>query len=328
MIDAIAVVGPTASGKTELSLKLAEKLNTEIISADSMQFYQGMEIGTSAPSPQERKKVPHHFVAFVPPDFEMNAGYYQDIARKEIQRIQSYGKIPIIVGGSGLYISAVTDGLFEGPGKNEEIRKKIKLEIETYGIENVYQKLLSIDPHYAKKLTSKNDIVRIVRALEVYELTGKPYSEWHKEHKEKAEPLSVLFVAINWDRNILYERINLRVHEMIKSGWIEEVIELIEKGYEKDIYRLKALGYRELIEFIRGNQSLEQAIENIKLHHRHYARRQIIWFRSDKRVKWFNASTSNDLENIVNEIIREIESCELTVNIKEKDKCFLFRLMK
>ncbi len=324
MIDAVTVVGPTASGKTELSLKLAEKLNTEIISADSMQFYIGMEIGTSAPPPEIRKKVPHHFIAFVPPDFEMNAGYYQTIARNEIKRIKSLGKIPIIVGGSGLYISAVIDGLFEGPAKNEKIREKIKNEIKTYGIEHIFKKLQSIDPYYAEKLTSKNDVVRIVRALEVYELTGKPYSEWHKEHREIAEPLSAILIAINWDRNSLYERINSRVKEMLRNGWIEEVIKLIENGYEKDIYRLKALGYRELIEYIRGKQNLEQAIKNIQLYHRRYAKRQIIWFRSDKRVKWFNVIDTKDFDNIVNEVLKEIENPQSSVNLN-KGKCFLFR---
>lgn len=327
MIDAIAVVGPTGSGKTELSIRLAEALKSEIISVDSMQFYKGMEIGTSAPPLELRKKVPHHFIAFVPPNFEMSAGYFQNIARKEIERIKSVGKIPILVGGSGLYISAVIDGLFEGPAKCESIRRKIKEEIKTYGVEIVFQRLKQIDPEYAEKLTSPYDVIRIIRALEVFELTGKPYSEWHKAHRYNAKPLNVYLVGIHWEREVLYKRINLRVYEMIRKGWIEEVLTIIEHGYELDIYRLKALGYKELLEYIRGTLTLERAIENIKLHHRHYAKRQLTWFHSDKRIKWFNLQSENDFEKIVKEILAELDNYEPR-NIANKEKCFLFRHSK
>ncbi|MCX8064252.1 MAG: tRNA (adenosine(37)-N6)-dimethylallyltransferase MiaA [Candidatus Hydrogenedentes bacterium] len=324
MIDAIAVVGPTGSGKTDLSIKLAEKLKTEIISVDSMQFYKGMEIGTSAPPLEIRKTVPHHFVAFVPPDFEMSAGYFQNIARREIERIKEKGKMPIIVGGSGLYLSAVIDGLFKGPGRCEEIRDKIKEEIRRYGIEEIFNRLKGIDPLYAERLTSPRDVVRLVRALEVFELTGKSYSQWHKEHQSTAKPLNVFIVGINWERETLYERINLRVHEMIKKGWIEELLLLLERGYEKDIYRLKALGYRELLKFIRGDHNLHTAIENIKLHHRHYAKRQMIWFRADKRVKWFYVKSENEFEKISEEVLIELDNLASDA-LNKNEKCFLFR---
>lgn len=323
-MDAIAVVGPTASGKTALSIRLAEELKSEIISADSMQFYKGMEIGTAVPPLEVRERIPHHFLAFVPPDFHMNAGIFQDLARKELKRIKSEGKIPIIVGGSGLYISALIDGLFDGPASSEEIRKKLKKQLQEEGAESLAMKLKEIDPIYFSKLTSSNDMVRIVRALEVYELTGIPFSEWHRQHQQQAEPFHVFQIALNWERDILYERINTRVDEMIKSGWIEEVKELLDKGYEKDIYRLKALGYKEIVCFINGKQDISETINNIKLYHRRYAKRQITWFRSDKRVNWIPADPQMTIDNFLDSTFQQIELFQKK-NTSELLPCFLFR---
>ena len=323
-MDAIAVVGPTASGKTALSIRLAEEFNSEIISSDSMQFYQGMEIGTAVPSTEIRKRIPHHFLAFVPPDFRMNAGIFQELARRELNRIKNEGKVPIIVGGSGLYISALIDGLFEGPASSDDIRKKLKKQLVEQGPEHLVKILKDVDPVYFSKLTSPNDIVRVIRALEVYELTGIPFSEWHRQHQQQAQPLNVLQIAINWERDILYERINNRVDEMFKEGWIDEVKILLEKGYEKDIYRLKALGYREIVYFLRGMQDISTTMCNIKLHHRRYAKRQITWFRSDKRVNWIDATPDKSINDLLDTIYLLIENFNKN-NLSEIHRCFLFR---
>ncbi len=323
-MDAIAVVGPTASGKTALSIQLAEEFISEIISADSMQFYQGMEIGTAVPPIEIREKIHHHFLVFVPPDFRMNAGLFQSLARKELERIKKQGKIPIIVGGSGLYISALIDGLFEGPASSDEIRKKLKNELQKYGPEYLIKKLKDIDPIYFSKLTSPNDIVRVIRALEVFELTGISFSEWHKQHQQHAQPLHVLQIAINWERDTLYNRINNRVDEMIKNGWIEEVRALLDNGYEKDIYRLKALGYREIVYFLKGKQDLSTTIDNIKLYHRRYAKRQITWFRSDKRVNWIYSETEKAIDNLTKTVHKLINDFSNNTTLKT-EHCFLFR---
>lgn len=323
-MDAIAVVGPTASGKTSLSIRLAEEFKSEVISADSMQFYQGMEIGTAVPALEKRKGIPHHFLAFVPPYFHMNAGIFQELARKELSRVKKEGKLPIIVGGSGLYISALIDGLFEGPASSEEIRKKLKKHLAEHGPEYLIKILKDVDPVYFSKLTSPNDIVRVIRALEVYELTGTPFSEWHKQHQQQAQPLNVLQIAINWERDILYERINNRVDEMIKDGWIDEVKNLLEKGYEKDIHRLKALGYREIVYFLKGTQDISTTVCNIKLHHRRYAKRQITWFRSDKRVNWIDATPNKSINDLLDSIYPLIKNFNKN-NISEIHRCFLFR---
>ncbi|HOK08184.1 MAG TPA: tRNA (adenosine(37)-N6)-dimethylallyltransferase MiaA [Candidatus Hydrogenedens sp.] len=324
-MDAIAIVGPTASGKTDFAVRLAEKLNTEIISADSMQFYKGMEIGTAVPPIEIRNKIPHHFIAFVPPNYEMNAGIFQQLARKEIIRLKGEGKIPILVGGSGLYLSALIDGLFEGPGRSEKIRKKIREELLYKGAEALFNKLKGVDPTYATRLTSPNDIVRVIRALEVYELTGIPFSEWHRKHFEKAKPLYVLQLAIQWERELLYERINHRVEKMIKEGWIQEVEQLLNEGYEHDIYRLKALGYREIVNYLKGEQNLKEAIEHTKQHHRRYAKKQLTWFRADKRIVWYQMNKTLKEEDLLNWAVQQVDQFYNNNSFYKEQPCFLFR---
>ncbi len=228
------------------------------------------------------------------------------------------------MGGSGLYISALIDGLFEGPSSSDEVRKNIKKKLQEQGPEYLAKRLKDIDPVYFSRLTSSNDIVRIIRALEVYELTGIPFSEWHKKHQQQAKPLNVLQIALNWERDTLYERINIRVDEMIKSGWVEEVKELLDKGYEKDIHRLKALGYREIVYFLKGKQNIDETIDNIKLYHRRYAKRQITWFRSDKRVHWIKVNPEEKFEKILNSVYRLIEEFYQNTT-SEIHPCFLFR---
>jgi tRNA dimethylallyltransferase len=285
----IAVVGPTASGKTALAIALAEHLGTEIISADAMQFYRGMEIGTAAPTPAERARVPHHFVSFLDPGQLMAAGAYESLARERIAALHAQGKPVVVVGGSGLYLSALIDGLFHGPKRQPEIREHLKAEAREKGNAYLFARLQEADPDYAASLSSENDLVRIIRALEVCETTGQPFTRLHREHRDQAEPMDALFVALEWDRAQLYERINRRVDRMVEYGWVDEVRTLIDQGYGPHLERLKALGYREIAAHLRGEQSLEAAMEATKMHHRRYAKRQISWFCADARVHWIPA---------------------------------------
>ena len=282
----ISVVGPTASGKTSLAIALALRYNAEILSADSMQFYRGMEIGTAAPTQREQNLVPHHFVSCLNPDESMAAGRYQALGRACLATLAKQDKHAVVVGGSGLYINALIDGLFEGPARDDHIRARLQHEAETQGNEALLVRLHSIDPDYAARLGSANDLVRIVRALEVYEITGTPYSELHRLHQKEGEVLEAQFFALNWDRDVLYERINSRVDAMISAGWVEEVRALIEAGHGAQLERLKALGFREIAAHLRDEQGLEEAIEATKMHHRRYAKRQLTWFRGDKRIHW------------------------------------------
>lgn len=290
MRPVLAVVGPTASGKTRLSLELAERLNGEIVSADAMQVYRGMEIGTAAPTPEERARAPHHLVSFLSPDTLMAAGRFQKEARECIRDIQARGRAPLVVGGSGLYVRALLDGLFEGPGRDEALRAWLREEANTLGNAALMARLRDVDPDYAAMLSSENDVVRVVRALEVHALTGIPYSRLHAAHRERPDRIPALRIGVAPPRDVLYDRINRRVDEMIAAGWVEEVRALLSAGHEGHLERIKALGYREIAAHLRGEQSLEEAVEAVKRHHRRYARRQLSWFRADKRVVWLDPS--------------------------------------
>lgn len=289
-VPLIAVVGPTGSGKSALALALAEELGSEIVSVDSMQFYEGMEIGTAAPSLADRQRVPHHFVGFLQPDDEIAAGTYQETARERITLINRGGKTAVAAGGSGMYVSALIDGIFDGPGGDPAIRARLEAEAEAAGNEHMLERLRTVDPAYAAGLTSANDRVRIVRALEVYEIAGRPYSVLHREHRLRAESLPALQFALRYDnRQDLYDRINQRVCQMVDDGWVDEVMRLLDEGYGEQIQRLKALGYREIVAYLRGKQTLNEAISATQMHHRRYAKRQLTWFRADPRIHWLPA---------------------------------------
>ena len=304
MSRAIAVVGPTASGKTRLAVTLAKRLDTEILSADSMQFYRGMEIGTAAPTLEEQAGIRHHFVGFLPPDADMAAGKYERLAREVASALLHRDRVPVVVGGSGLYVSAFIDGLFEGPARDQDVRDRIRARVREIGNARMLEELRAVDPDYAGLLSSENDLVRIVRALEVYEVTGRPFSEWHREHRAHRASWRVTQVALRWDREALYERINRRVGEMIDAGWVEETRRLLDAGHGRDIERLKALGYREIAAFLRGERSLEEALEATRQYHRRYAKRQISWFNADKRVHWLDCGELPDIEALADETLR------------------------
>ncbi len=289
-VPLIAVVGPTGSGKSSLGLALAAEQGAEIISVDSMQFYSGMEIGTAAPSLDDCARVPHHFVGFLEPDEEITAGTYQDMARARLALLREESVPAVAVGGSGMYVSALIDGIFDGPGEDPAIRERLQADAERLGKEYLLERVREVDPDYAQRITSSNDLVRIVRALEVYELTGRPYSELHREHRARTPSLPCFQFALDYpNRQDLYDRINRRVLQMIDDGWVAEVQELLDRGYGPQIERLKALGFREIAAHLRGEKSLDEAIVAAQLHHRRYAKRQLTWFRADPRIHWLKA---------------------------------------
>jgi tRNA dimethylallyltransferase len=284
-IRVAAVVGPTASGKTALSIELAKRLDTEIISADSMQFYRGMEIGTAAPTAAERASVPHHFVSFLEPHQLYSAGAFAKDAMDVVERLNAQGKVAVVAGGSGLYVSALVDGLFDGPARNEAIRERLHREAEFHGPAPLYERLQEVDPHYAQ-IVLPHDLRRIVRGLEVYEITGQPISHLHQLHQREKRPIRSIFAGIEYPRDVLYARIDERVDRMIADGLADEVQRLLDSGYGCAISRLKSLGYRELAAYLRGEQTLDAAIEQMKMHTRRFAKRQLSWYRGDERVRW------------------------------------------
>ncbi len=301
----IAIVGPTAVGKTAVGIKVAEELNGEIISADSRQIYRGMEIGTGAPSPEELSKIKHHFIAEVDPDEWISAGEFARRAHTRFDDIMNRGKTPIVVGGSGLYVKALINGLAPIPPPDEETRKQIKVEIDTHGIAKLLDELKSVDPTYAHKV-SVADKKRLIRALEVYRLTGKPFSEWHQPIEPWCEPL---MFGLCRPREELCDIIAKRVRKMIDDGWIEELKQFQgEYGEALPKTVTEALGYRELAEFLQSDSAdINDTIERIVIVTRQFAKRQMTWFRADERILWKEATGNKASEKWTEWILSKLD---------------------
>lgn len=286
-IPILVIVGPTAVGKTRIAIELAKELNGEIISADSRQIYKGMDIGTAKPSKDEQAAVKHHMLNVVEPDEHFSVGEYKRNAEKIIEGIWQRKRLPIIAGGTGLYIRAVIDGLWEGPKADYELRDKLKKEEETFGKGYLYKKLKEVDPETAEK-TKPNDLVRIVRSLEVYYKEGKTISHFHRLHGFQEKNYNIMFIGLTMDRGRLYKKIEERVDEMINSGLIDEVKALLKKEYNENISSMTGVGYRQAIGYLKGDYNLEEAVRLIKRNTKRYAKRQYTWFNKDKRIEWSN----------------------------------------
>jgi tRNA dimethylallyltransferase len=287
----IFLVGPTAIGKTEAAVYVAKKLKAEIISCDSMQIYKGMDIGTAKPSLEERQKIPHHLIDIVTPDQPFSVSDFIDLAHRAIKEIKDRKKTPIMVGGTGLYLWAFLEGYdFPITPANREIRERLKKESP----ENLYQRLQETDPKAASKI-HKNDLKRIVRALEVFELTGKPISALQR----KSEKIEATKIGLNMEREMLYQRIEQRINGMIDNGLVEEVKGLINKGYGRDLPSMQALGYKEVIDYLDGKCNFDEMVSLLKKNTRHFARRQMIWFRRFTNVKWFEVDKGFGVEDIL-----------------------------
>ncbi len=294
----IVVVGPTAIGKTKISIELAKILNGEIVSADSMQVYKYMDIGTAKPTLEERQGISHHILDVVEPDQDFNVAIYQKIAKEAIDHIYEKDKLPIVVGGSGLYINSIVYPLdFTDAKEDQELRDKLYRVVDKKGNLFLHQKLMKVDPVTGKKV-HPNDVKRIVRAMEIYHLTGKPMSEYRQNLKNAEIPYELAMIGLTMDRSKLYDRINRRVDEMIQKGLVYEVQELLNKGYGKDLISMQGLGYKELIEYIEGKSSLEEAVEIIKRDTRRFAKRQLTWFRKDKRIYWIDIEDFPDEDSL------------------------------
>jgi len=293
----IIICGPTAVGKTELSIKLALKFNGEIISADSMQFYKYMNIGTAKPDNYVLSKVKHYMIDICEPGEDFSAYNFINMAEKYIKEIYMKDKIPFIVGGTGLYIRSLIYGLSDAPGADKSIRDKLKNIALKEGLQFLYEKLKIIDPSYAEKI-SPNDYIRIIRALEVYEKRGLPFSYFCDKHIKNPK-YNALKIGLILPRKILYEKINKRTDDMIKNGLIEETKNLIQKGISKEFLKRKAIGYADIIDYLEGKISIEKAIENIKKKTRNYAKRQLTWFKKEKDIKWFSPDNIFEIEKLI-----------------------------
>ena len=301
----IILVGPTCSGKTDLSLLLAEKIKAEIISADSRQVFKYLNIGTAKPTSTELKKTPHHLIDFLDPNIEYNASKFEKDSLQIIAELNKNDISTIVVGGSGLYIKALVDGIFDSVDTDEQFREKIMNDQKEFGNQYLFDQLKKVDPKTAENLLPQN-WKRIIRALEVYQITGEPIWEHQKNHKRNVE-FEFLQYGLNWDREVLYNNIETRVDVMIESGLIDEINSLLENGFKKELNALNTVGYKEIIEYLDGNITKDRAIELIKRNTRRYAKRQLTWFRKDERIKWFNIKSKNDLQSISEQILKSID---------------------
>jgi len=288
----IVIVGATASGKTAVSIELAKKVNGEIISADSMQVYQYMDIGTAKPNYEEQDGIRHYLLDVVMPDEHFNVAMYREHAIKAIEEILQKGKVPIIVGGTGLYINTLVNGIefAEIPHRIDDTNQLMK-RYEREGIDSLYEELKQIDPD-AAQIIDKNNVRRVIRALEIYKVTGKTKTQLDKESIKEVKYDYRMF-GIEWKREELYERINQRVDIMLKNGLIEEVKNITE-NFKISNTAIQGLGYKEVIEYLNGNLNYEEMVEKIKLETRHYAKRQLTWFRRDKRITWVKKEEAVD----------------------------------
>lgn len=283
----VIILGPTAVGKSEVGLRLAESENGEIVNADSQQVYRHMDIGTGKPSKADRERVPHHLIDIVAPNDEFNAALFRRLATESIGQIHARERNVIVCGGTGLYLRALTHGLFEGPGQDPEVRQTLEQEITDRGLAILYKRLEGIDPAVSSTI-HPNDRQRIIRALEVYQLTGKPLSEWQKAHGFQEDLFDIVKIGLLRERAELYDLINLRTERMIKDGLLEEVRGLVARGFHLDLKPLRSVGYRQMGQILRGTQSMEAALEEMKQETRRLAKRQLTWFRRDEEIRWFH----------------------------------------
>lgn len=281
----VIVCGATASGKTAFSIDLAERLGGEIVGADSLQLYRYLDVGTAKPTPEERARVPHHLIDVLSPDEPFNAALYKRMADHAIAGIIERGRLPIVVGGTGLYLRILVRGIFEAPQPDDELRERLRSELETYGVEYLYKRLQLVDEVLARKV-EPHDRNRIMRGLEIYEQTGIALSEHQRAHDFADPDYEALSLGVRIERHDLYERIGDRTRRMIDDGLEAECRALAERGYSTDLKPMESLGYRQMFQYIAGKGSLESTIYDIIKDTKRYAKRQLTWFRKVGDVHW------------------------------------------
>jgi len=306
MKDLFILAGPTAVGKTEISIKLAQRLNGEIISADSMQIYKYMNVGSAKISIEEMRGIPHHIVDIIEPSEDFSVAEFKERAGSAIEAITNKNRLPMIVGGTGFYInSLIYNYSFADTNKDEVYREYLTNLADEKGKEYVHNLLKDIDEKSYNKLYP-NDLKRVIRALEVYKVSGKPMSEFALEQNILDIPYNVHYFVLNMDRQKLYSRINLRVDIMMKNNLVDEVIKLKEMGYNADMQSMKGIGYKEILYYLNDQISLNESIEMIKQGSRNYAKRQLTWFRKDPRVNWINKDDFKSNDEIVDYIAKKL----------------------
>jgi len=306
-IPMIAVVGPTASGKTALSIDLALRFDGEIVSADSKQIYRHMTVGTAAPDEEEKRGVPHHLMQFLAPDALFSVAEYVDLAGKCIREINARGKLPVLTGGTGLYVSSLLDNITFFENKSDPaLRKELEELAAEKGNDFVLDELRKVDPELAQTL-HPNNLGRVIRGIEAYRLTGITMSEQQRLSRQNPSPYDCCVIGLNYrDRQKLYDRIDKRVHVMMEKGLLDEIRQLIAMGYSSTA--AQAIGYKEFFDYLEGKGSLEEAIAKVQMESRRYAKRQLTWFRRDERVNWLYIDDYGDYNELKNAAVQLVKN--------------------
>ncbi|WP_333651798.1 tRNA (adenosine(37)-N6)-dimethylallyltransferase MiaA [Lacrimispora sp.] len=303
----IILTGPTAVGKTALSVRLAKAVGGEIISADSMQVYRHMDIGSAKITKEEMEGIPHHLIDVLNPDEEFNVTTFQQLAKKAVEEIYSRGRIPIVAGGTGFYIQALLYDIdFTENGEDTSIRDELEALGREKGAGFLHHMLKDIDPESAEEIHANNQ-KRVIRAIEYYRQTGERISEHNKRERQKKSPYDFLYYVVNTDRNVLYERIDRRVDLMVQQGLVKEVEQLKAMGCTRDMVSMQGLGYKEILDYLQGAATLEEAVYILKRDTRHFAKRQLTWFKRERDVRWLNLPDfGNDQEKVLEKILQDI----------------------
>ncbi len=295
----IILAGPTAAGKTKISIRLAKAVGGEIISADSMQVYRYMNIGSAKIRKEETEGVPHHLIDVLDPEEEFHVARFQEMAKRAVQEIYARGRIPILVGGTGFYIQALLYDIdFSGGKEDTEYRGMLEAFAQKEGAEALHERLKEVDPKSAEMIHA-NNVKRVIRALEFYHQTGTKISEHNEKERQKVSPYLFLYFVLGDDRRQLYERIDRRVDKMMEEGLVEEVARLKQRGCRKGMVSMQGLGYKEVLSFLDGETSLEEAVRLLKRDTRHFAKRQITWFKREPDAVWLNRQDYNDDEDAI-----------------------------
>jgi len=284
----IYLLGPTGVGKTDAALSLAAAMRAEVVSADSMQVYRYMDIGTAKPTTEQRGRVAHHLIDLLNPDQIFNVSLFCEHAHAAISETRSRGHNVLVCGGSGLYLKALGGGLFTGPGRDETIRRQLREVIRVRGLPGLVEDLRAVDPETVTGIDAQNER-RVIRAMEVFELTGRPLSAWHRDHRFKEQRFRILKIGMDRPRTVLYDRIDARCEAMLEAGFVEEVAMLLDRGYSPHLPSLQSVGYRQMLQHLTGQLNFTEAAALMRRDTRRLAKRQLTWFRADAEIRWLPA---------------------------------------
>ena len=302
----VVIVGPTAVGKSRIAVEVAKAFETEVLTADSRQVYRGMDVGTDKPTAEERQAVPHRLIDLVDPDESFNTGLYRRQAIDEIERLYRDCRLPLVVGGTGLYVRTLLKGLCDAPPADPIVREALRQEAEEQGYDRLYAKLVDVDPVAAARLHPRDES-KVIRALEVYQLSGRRMSEFQQEHGFAERPFAALMIGLNRDRDELYRRIEGRIDWQLAHGLIEETKQLLAQGYQRDSAAMKGLGYRQVAEHLAGEYDVAEMVRRFKRDTRHFSKRQMTWFRKEQGIQWLMIEESESVQHTATRVIEQVD---------------------